>query len=331
MSQTLHISKISDAIIKCFNDEVPADIQEFEMTGQAASGRQYFRIPQSNGDSKVLMKSPDIDDDFERFLAIQKILKECGIRVPEVFCVDSEDGFILLEDLGNETLHQAIQGKSSSERFELYAAVVKSLARGHISAIRKTQGEPLLHNRHFDFKDLRWESNYFTKWCLEQKFPEHDWTTIGVQRAFDALAIDVQDHPWDLMHRDFQSQNVMLKEDDWAWIDFQGARLGSTWYDLASLLWDPYVELPIEEIKEHFEAYSSHRKFTGMLQWDHFMEASLQRMMQACGAYGFLTLEKGLSEYEPFKEIAWKQLQTILEHCPESVRLKPILMGMKWS
>lgn len=325
MNQSLSKNEIPSQIIKILGSELKNQ-SHYELAGQAGSGRYYYRLPLKSGQTKVLMSSPSIDDDFVRFVAIQKILTKCSIRVPEIHYVDETEGFILLEDLGEETLHSLIQGASAKDRVSLYSEVVESLAKGHLSAIHKTQGEPLLHDRHFDFLDLRLESSYFTEWCLEKRFPDEDWQRIEVQRAFDALAIDVQDHPWDLMHRDFQSQNVMRKDGEWAWIDFQGARIGSTWYDLASLLWDPYVCLPVDEVKQHFEAYSEHRKFTGMLQWDHFLEASLQRVMQACGAYGFLTESKGLSEYESYKEKGWSQLQKILELCPDHVRLKSILL-----
>lgn len=327
VEMVLKRAELPEGISQVLNGDLDSSIQEFQMAGQAGSGRQYFRIPLKDGESKILMRSPVIDEDFKRFVAIQKNLQHCKIRVPEVYHVDDKQGFILLEDLGEDTLYSLVQGATPEVRLEVYSEVVESLALGHKSAIRKTSAEPLLHNRHFDFLDLRWESNYFTEWCLEKRYPEEDWKRVEVQRAFDALAIDVQDHPWDLMHRDFQSQNVMKKGEEWAWIDFQGARLGSTWYDLASLLWDPYVCLPVDEVKQHFESYSIHRQFTGMLQWDHFLEASLQRIMQACGAYGYLSEAKGLSEYEVYKEKGWNQLQTILNLCPDSVRLKKILLG----
>mgnify|MGYP006083252629 CR=1 FL=1 len=319
--------EISKEIIEKLGNSLDPKISSFDLVGSAASGRQYYRIPTKTG-SKVLMKTSEVDDDFKRFIQIQKFLQKFEIRVPKIELIDESSESILLEDLGDKNLLTVIEGLDVVGRQKAYSEVVESLARGHLSVVRKTQAEPLLHERHFDYQDLKWESQYFTKWCLEKKFPETDWADVGIQRAFDALAIEVQDHPWDLMHRDFQSQNVMLKDGEWVWIDFQGARIGSTWYDLASLLWDPYVCLPLDEVKMHFEAYSEHRNFTGMTQWDNFLNASLQRIMQACGAYGYLTEVKGLEEYEQYKEKGWQQLQLILELCSDRVRVKKYLKGL---
>jgi aminoglycoside/choline kinase family phosphotransferase len=111
-----------------------------------------------------------------------------------------------------------------------------------------------------------------------------------------------------LVHRDLQSHNVMIRDGDPFFIDFQGMRFGSPFYDLASLLCDPYVNLSESE-QDDLLSFSY-----GLSTWDQdwatfrntFWEASAQRLMQALGAYGFLGLEKGLKGF--------------LEHIPAGLR-----------
>jgi len=109
-----------------------------------------------------------------------------------------------------------------------------------------------------------------------------------------------------LVHRDFQSQNVMIREGS-AWlIDFQGMRFGLAQYDLASLLYDPYVSLHDGERRELLDYYKSlcggvSADFDEIFRW-----CALQRLMQALGAYGFLGLQKGRSEF--------------LTHVPQALR-----------
>ncbi len=102
-----------------------------------------------------------------------------------------------------------------------------------------------------------------------------------------------------LIHRDLQSQNVMIRNGEPFLIDFQGMRFGSPFYDLGSLLCDPYVNFPNGERDELLFFYYGLSKWN--LDWttfqNTFWEASAQRLMQALGAYGFLGQKKGLKAY----------------------------------
>ena len=102
-----------------------------------------------------------------------------------------------------------------------------------------------------------------------------------------------------LVHRDLQSQNVMIRDGEPFLIDFQGMRFGSLFYDLGSLLCDPYVHFSIAGVEDLLSFYHGLSRREG--DWPDFShcfwEASAQRLMQALGAYGFLGLRKGLTAY----------------------------------
>ena len=101
-----------------------------------------------------------------------------------------------------------------------------------------------------------------------------------------------------------------------AFVDFQGARRGSAFYDIASLLWDPYVCLPLPMIKDFFEYWRMQNKrvqaYTKEDAWGSFVHASLQRVMQALGAYCFLSKVKGIKKFEQFIEPGKHQLKVLL-------------------
>ncbi len=104
--------------------------------------------------------------------------------------------------------------------------------------------------------------------------------------------------PLVLMHRDFQSQNILLRQQRVRLVDFQGLRLGPLTYDLASLVWDPYVELPAslrQDLVARFAA--GHPSLAAEVIRAMTITAGLQRIMQALGAFGFLGLVKGKAEF----------------------------------
>ena len=156
----------------------------------------------------------------------------------------------------------------------------------------------------------RWERDYFRDHFVR------DVCGIELEPSFEreleaelsSLAERLAGTRRSLVHRDLQSQNVMIRDGEPFLIDFQGMRFGSPFYDLGSLLCDPYVNFSDSEQDELLSFYY------GLSKWDldwatfqnTFWEASAQRLMQALGAYGFLGLKKGLKAF--------------LEHIPAGLR-----------
>jgi N-acetylmuramate 1-kinase len=151
----------------------------------------------------------------------------------------------------------------------------------------------------FDEKLYEWERNYFLENLVERYFgvtlPETERKQI--QKEGDQMIQDLLSSKRSLIHRDFQSQNLIINQDTVWMIDFQGMRLGHAAYDIASLLYDPYVELGRERRKSLIQWYASisHRDAAKFER--EFYQAALQRLMQALGAYGFLGLVRGKPEF----------------------------------
>ncbi len=264
------------------------------LAGSAGSGRAYYRV---HGTGLVLLVSPDEDADFGRFLRITQFYRMLRVPVPRVHAVDDAARQVLLEDLGERRLYDVLK----SDRAAGLGAYQKALAiladlQGRCDPFRDEC--PDIKSRVFDTSQLLWETGYYRAHYLEAYRGLRP--APAMQEAFDRLAARVDTHPKVIMHRDFQSQNLMVKPDESVHvIDYQGSRLGSMFYDAASLLLDPYVMLADDEIEGLLRGFHAARGGgTGFSAFrTAFLEAGLQRVMQALGAYCFLSRVKGLAAF----------------------------------
>ena len=282
------------------------------LAGMAGSRRAYFRLRQGLRTFIVLVSPPD-DADFGRFLRITQFYRLMHFPVPMVYCIDDAAHQVALEDLGDRRLYDLVRSGDSVR--EAYQKVVHLLVDLQTRCFQWHTECPDIRSRIFDTHDLLWESGYYTAQYLQG----HRGLVFaaGEKEALDAvfgeLARRVDAQTKSIMHRDFQSQNLMIQFDGTVRvIDYQGSRLGSIYYDLASLLLDPYVMLPdddVEEILRYYHAKSlSPLPFSEMTE--QFLLAGAQRIMQALGAYCFLSRVKGLPQFEVHigpgeKRLAW--------------------------
>ncbi|MGL1902979.1 MAG: phosphotransferase [Fibrobacterales bacterium] len=293
---------------------------ELSLAGQAASSRLYYRIP-SESMSYVLMQAPEVDSDFNRFIEITHLLQKSGVRVPELYVVNSDDAQILIEDLGTVTLWDNWQHLQDADQFKRAIDALILLQNTPITV------DMISEPKVFDQEMLEWETGYFTEnyltvyECLsDSERRNHRCECIDLARSVDA-------HKKVFMHRDFQSQNIMISENEVVLIDYQGARMGSYCYDLASLVWDPYCSHSIEMVDQLVRYYykTAHIELSYAHFYKEFIEASLQRVMQACGAYSFLSDTKGKVEYKKHLQPGLLVLKTILSQCESVPTLKSIL------
>jgi len=279
------------------------------LAGQAGSGRKYYRL-QLAGRSWVLQQSHAGDADFHRFVDYCELFALLGLSTPRIHAVDLENFQVLLDDLGTTQLwdhcHQKAAGSNLPPQAEpcaeLYRRVLAELTRWQSASPGAFASNADLRSREFDFAALRWETNYFTEHYLQGYCGLTTSIADLWSLVFDQLAEHVAAHPRGLMHRDFQSQNVMVDiTGRIGFVDFQGARHGSLYYDAASLLWDPYVRSDSASVRTWFLEWVAHNPNLPVadisVHWKCFLEASLQRLMQAMGAYCNLSRNKGITAF----------------------------------
>lgn len=288
-----------------------------------ASDRLFFRFNHANvasisdfksSSDKIVMCGDGDSKEFERFIRVSELLSNYNLGAAKIDEYSFERNCVIMEDLGNDILFNTLKSNITDlEKAELYRAVISWLVKFQAStyddvstALKEFNSDEKLGVRIFDYDYLRWETDYFANNYLVNYCGVSKDVADSLSCEFRKLAEESLKQPQLLIHRDFQSQNILFKEDLVRIVDFQGARVGHIAYDLMSLLKDPYVALSEELRSSLIDFYFSEISKTIMFEKRPFTRqefayfatiASLQRNMQALGAYAYLGLEKGKIEY----------------------------------
>ncbi|MBI5075144.1 MAG: phosphotransferase [Nitrospirae bacterium] len=266
-------------------------------TGSGGSDRTYHRISHNNR-TAILMNCRENDPDYIRHITYTQFFRTCSLPVPDMFAADEDHKQALFEDLGDLSLYSWLKCRRSPDEIEtMYKKVLDIIVQLQTVAAERIDECPMLKERIFDYEHLRWETGYFMERFINgiRKINKKDPDLIA---EFDRLAREVDAFPKTVLHRDFQSQNIMVTKGGIPrLIDYQGARLGPAAYDIASMLWDPYYRLEDRLRDRLIEYYIARMEQAQTSFREHDFNRSLlfcrlQRHMQALGAYGFLSTEK---------------------------------------
>ncbi len=282
------------------------DVDEIKISPieKGGSDRKFYRVRCSSEQSLILVKYNREREENRHYVEIAQFLEAHEIRAPRIYHHDADEGLIWLEDLGENDLF-SYRSESWLVRRAFYESVLDEVRKLHqlpeSVCVEMRQHLPA----EFNAALYLWEQNYFFENCLGRYFKIEQAKMEQVARLpeFASIAERLAELPRVLVHRDFQSQNILMRNGQAYLIDFQGMRPGLAQYDLASLLYDPYVELSAAERDELLEHYCG-GKPAGDFR-ETLRLCAMQRLMQALGAYGFLGLVKG---HEHF-----------LQHIPKAV------------
>ncbi len=263
------------------------------MLPPSGSYREYCRLENSHR-SVIGAYNADVKENTA-FLSFTNHFRQKGLPVPEVFAVSSDLKKYLLEDLGNVTLFDFLSEIRESEGFSEtivaeYRKVLTVLPKIQIVAGKDMDYSVCYPREAFDKQSMMWDLNYFKYYFL--KLAKIPFDEQALEDDFQAFSDYLLSAPSDFfLYRDFQSRNVMLKDGEVYFIDYQGGRRGALQYDLASLLYDGKADIPQEIRSQLFRFYMAELKnyisvnekeFTS-----YFNGFVLIRIMQAMGAYGF--------------------------------------------
>ena len=228
---------------------------KIEPLEKGGSGRKYYRIAMHGEGSIILVKYTDQREENRHFCEIALFLKELGLQVPTIYHHDADEGLIWVEDLGAIDLWH-FRKEPWPRRQAFYRSTLEQAVQLHTRGHLALAGGHPTFQQAFDGNLYRWEQNYFFENCIGRHFGIHadalDARYHGASRPWlHAVADSLAARPRVLVHRDFQSQNIMIigeaGEERASLIDFQGMRPGLGEYDLASLLYDPYDWITPEE------------------------------------------------------------------------------------
>ena len=269
--------------------------------------------------------SEDSMCEADAFAAIGRHLHHKGIPVPRIFAYDRPSGLVVLEDLGDLHLQSFVRRAVDTEEVaNHYRAVIDLLIA---MGVEGAKGFELSYTYQTPYYDreliLEKESRYFVDAFLNGYLRfKIDFETFGDE--FEILAQRALEHPYTgLLHRDFQSRNILVKDRRYCVIDFQGARFGPLQYDLASLLIDPYVELPRALQLRLLNYYLKRLSDFMAVDADEFLDAyvycAVNRNLQILGAFGFLSRVKGKKDFETYIPPAVSSLKARLRGIGQSV------------
>ncbi len=263
-----------------------------------ASFRRYFRVATGAG-SRIVMDAPPEKESCEAFVAITRHWHEHGLHVPELLAEDRQQGFLLLEDLGDRLYLDELRDTATADR--LYGDALNALVR--LQGLPAPPGHELPP---YDRRRLEQEMQLFPDWLLEKK--------LGLQLSsqeramlattFACLAESALAQPRVTVHRDYHSRNLLVTDRNTPGIiDFQDAVIGPITYDAVSLLRDCYIDWPVEKVCQWLEAYRIETREAGLHQADEatfrqwFELMGIQRHLKASGIFARLDQRDGKARY----------------------------------
>lgn len=285
------------------------------------SNRRYYRLSSPSG-SLIGVQGVSKEEN-EAFLALAEHFSKKKLNTPKVVAVSPDRMSYLQEDLGDVSLFDLLRkdeggcaGSYSEETISCLKKSVSLLADFQFKAAEGLDFSVCYPLPSFDRRSIQWDLNYF-KYCF-LKLTRMEFSEVKLEDDFERLTDDLLKYDGEtFLYRDFQSRNVMVKEGQPYFIDFQGGRKGPFYYDLASFVWQAKANYPEEVKRVLVEAYlGSLRKYKNVDETEFFETLQLFvlfRQLQVLGAYGFRGLYERKSHFVESIPFAMQNLLDLLE------------------
>ncbi len=286
----------------------------FSIIEKGGSGRLFVRVSDAARSRSLIAMHYGLDrSDNARFAAVTDFLNRHHIPSPRLLARREELCLLWVEDLGEVDIAHLAGSDWAGSRRPAYELALRAVRPLH--ALREENAPEDLPEleRPFDRSLYEWEQSYFLTHYVERFHGAEVAEGLRSHPELASLAEELGSLPRSLVHRDFQSTNVMLREGKAYLIDYQGLRWGRPEYDLASLVYDPYSDFTPEETRDLVDFYyalacesgegDSREDFERRL-----VQCGTQRLMQALGAYGFLGEVKGKREFLAHIPVARQRL-----------------------
>ena len=262
-----------------------------------ASARSFYRCL-AGGVSMVVMTYPDhMDDNISEMVMLERFFRPASV-FPKVLYDAREDYCLVFEDAGAEDVFERSKNISQDALPRLYKDIINQLIVMYSHA--KAKGLWRYFKKRFTHEKLFWELNFMLA-CMRERLSWKKMTFL--RRLFYELVHDIQLTPQVFCHRDFHSRNIMVSNERCLFVDFQDARFGPLFYDIASLLIDPYNEETAAPLRDMLYEYYLEQavpalkvEITKSQAFTAFSNMCLQRLYKALGT--FLSMNaKGRPEY----------------------------------
>ena len=299
------------------------------------SGRKIIRLANANVSAIGILYG--VREENAAFLEFSKHFRRHGLPVPEIYSEDLEHGAYLEEDLGDTTLFEFLSKNRTGENIapqvvEAYRKVVAVLPRFQVEAGRDLDYSVCYPNPSFDRQSIAWDLNYFKYYFL--RLAGIPFNEQALEDDFTRLTEFLLSAPRDyFLYRDFQSRNILLRDGDPFFVDYQGGRKGALQYDIASLLYDAKADLPPDLRQEFLDHYLD--ALGGFISLDreaflrHYYGYVYIRILQALGAYGFRGFYERKVHFLQSVPYALKNLRWLLHHVRLPIPLAALMDAFK--
>jgi aminoglycoside/choline kinase family phosphotransferase len=292
-----------------------------------ASFRRYFRW-EGGGRSFVVMDAPPPQENCKPFVDIAFLLAKSGINVPKIHAEDLERGFLLLNDLGNKTYLDVIDGENADDLF-----------KDALQALLAFQQLPMVAPLpSYDVALLRRELELFPEWYVKHELGlEFDpaqqmlWQQVSDKLIDSALA-----QPKVLVHRDYMPRNLMLSEPNPGVLDFQDAVYGPVTYDVTCLFKDAFLSWPEERVRAWLENYWQQAGELGIPvqpDFEDFLRASdlmgVQRHLKVIGIFARICHRDGKPRYLADVPRFFAYIEAVVARRPELAELDVLLASLR--
>lgn len=281
-------------LLQLYKESFGHEPSQIENLPQAGSNRKYVRFFSEDGNTIIGVQGTSQEENH-CFIYLSRHFKSKGLPVPEILSVSEDELCYLQTDLGSTSLYQAIKcgreaGSYSQEEIELISKTIRLLPHIQIEGAKGLDYNQCLSPIEFNEEAAMFDLNYF-KYCF-LKTTNISFDEVLLQRDFNHLATDLvrlgQGNTF--LYRDFQSRNVMLRDGDPYFIDYQGGLSGPLQYDVASFLWQASARYPQELRRQLTEEYIDELSTLHSFDPQEFRRGLqlfvLFRTLQVLGAYG---------------------------------------------
>jgi len=289
---------------------------------QAGSDRTYMRF--KSGKSSVIGVYSENIVETETFIYFTQVFKSLNLNVPDIYFVAEDLKSYFIEDFGDDLLLGIVEKENKTGVFsehldELYKKSLKALAKMQVTAAGYLDFSRAYSISTFDTQSILFDLNYFKYYFLNRTGISYDEKKL--QDDFDRFADVLSSEGWKFfMFRDFQARNIIIKNEEPYFIDYQGGRKGAPEYDVASLLFQAKAMIPDEEKQElldyYFEQLSTYVHIDKIDFYSRFFSYAYIRILQTLGAYGNKGLIERKQHFVESIPFALKNLAALLDSHP---------------
>jgi len=327
--------KTQQDLIDFYSKRFKEDSVTIEALPPSGSYREYIRLSGSHF-SAIGTWNDDVKEN-NAFVEFSHHFRKMGIKVPEIYEYNPAECIYLQEDLGNETLFSYLTFIRQTEGFSeeiirIYRKVICELPKIQVIAGKDLNYDFCYPRKAFDRQSMMWDLNYFKYYFLKlAKIPFNEQLLEDDFSTFTDYLLKAENHFF--MFRDFQSRNIMLRDDEPWFIDYQGGRQGALQYDLASLLYDSKADIP-EQVREgliddYLNELERIHPVNRIEFRQYFFGYVLIRMMQSMGAYGFRGFYEKKEHFLKSIPYALNNLEIVLQKIALPVELPELIKVLK--